>query len=193
MKKFLGQYNVSEKYRFQWIAPERTGSRKVSSILSFFGFTNGDSPIFAANQHNYTHEVLFSENYKDYGLICSARNPYGKTLAIFKNLYTQKARNGTKEDFKKYVFEDLKLGQTINMVQKPLIDKNIDYILKLENLSDDLKKIPFVLQKFTPLQVENLCEHGKPIFNWEEYYDQETKDEVYSYTKHLFEIWGYER
>lgn len=193
LQKLLGRYNISDKYGYQWIAPERTGSRKVAEILSFFGFTNEGRPIHSANKYAYTHQVIFDEGVENYKLICNARNPYSKTLAVFRNLLRGDYRNASKDEFKKYLFGVLKDGWSLGMIQNPLLTKKIDYIIRLEHMSEDLKKIPFVLEKFTPSQVDMLSYHPKPIFNWEEFYDQETKELVYSHTSHLFEMWGYEK
>lgn len=193
MHQKIEPYNISEKYKCQWIAPERTGSRKVAEILCFFGFTNTGKSVFSANEHAYTHLVAFDEKYKDYKLICNARNPYAKTVAIFKNIYTPESRNGNKDDFKKFVLEDLKQGKRIDMVQRPILNRKADYTIRLEYMTEDIKKIPFILEKFTDKQIEALCYHERPLFPWEEFYDQETKDAVYGYTSHLFEMWGYEK
>ena len=40
-------YNVSERYKTIWLAPERTGSRKVSEILTFYDFKQNDTIIAA--------------------------------------------------------------------------------------------------------------------------------------------------
>jgi len=185
--------NISEKFKCQWIAPERTGSRKIAEILSYFGFTNDGKPLFSSNQHKYTHEVYFDKEYEDYKLICNARNPYAKTLAIYKNFYKTGILIGSKENFKRFVFEDLRLGRTVKMVQRPILNRKIDYIIKLETIVEDLQKIPFIIEKFSSEKIALIASHGKPLRDWEEYYDQETKDVVYSYTSHLFEMWGYER
>lgn len=189
----MNLYNISERFKCQWIAPERTGSRKVAEVLCFFGFTNGEKSVFSDNKYVFTHMAAFNENYKDYKLICNARNPYSKTVAIFRNLSKTEYRGGNREQFKKFVFEDLSQGSSLNMIQNPFIEKKIDFIIRLENMTEDIKKIPFILEKFTHKQIEALCHHEKPLFPWEEFYDQETKDAVYQYTSHLFDIWGYEK
>ena len=189
----MNQFNISEKFKFQWIAPERTGSRKVAEVLSFFGFNNDGVPVYSFNNYSYTHQVQFSEKYKDYQIICNARNPYAKTLGICRSVVGLEYIKADKETFKKFVFKELRRGNRLDMVQRPLMDKKIDYIVRLENISEDLKKIPFISEKFTSEQIESLVTHGKAPLNWEEFYDQETKDAVYSYTSHLFEMWGYEK
>lgn len=193
MQKLLGRYNISVKYGYQWIAPERTGSRKVAEILSFFGFTNQDRPIFFSNNYTYSHDVNFYEEHENYKLICNARNPYSRVLSIFQNLYQPANPNKTREDFRRYLKYELSIGHSTRIVKNPVLTKKIDYLIRLEHMSEDLQKIPFVLKKLTTTQVEMLSYHPKPIFDWEQFYNQEMKDIVYGYTSHQFEMWGYEK
>lgn len=193
MSEELGPYNISEKYGYQWIAPERTGSRKVAEVLSYFGFTNKGRNIHLGNNHVYTHQVIFDDSVKNYKLICNARNPYAKTLSIFRNLYKTEYRNAGKKEFKRYLLNDLKNGQTLWMVQRPILDRTPDFIIRLEYMFEDLKKIPFVLEKFSEEQLKSITSHPKPLMEFEEFYDQEMKDIVYHYTSHLFKMWGYEK
>lgn len=183
--------NISEKYRCEWVAPERTGSRKVAEVLTYFGFTNNNKPIYHYNNHFHLHNGP-NEKYKDYILICNARNPYARTYSIFKNLYPQSI-DKSKESFKKYLFEDMEKNITGPIVVKPIFTKIPDYLVRLEYMYEDLMKLPFILEVLNTSQLEMLCSHGKPIEDWEQFYDQETKDFVYSLTKHHFDVWGYEK
>lgn len=183
--------NISEKYKCEWVAPERTGSRTVAEILSFFGFKNNDRPVFHFGQHAHFHEGP-NENYKDYILISNARNPYARTYSIFKNFY-QGDRDKSKESFKKYLKTIQNNGPTLNMVVSPKFTKNPDYVIRLEHIFEDLTKIPFIMDILTEDQLKMLTSHGKPLDDWEQFYDQESKDIVYGLTKHHFLVWGYEK
>lgn len=184
--------NTSEKYKCDWIAPERTGSRKVSEILSFYGFKHNNRPIYEYGKYNYAHEVMLNSIPKEYKIICSARNPYSKVLSLFKNFY-ENSTDKSKDSFKKYVINDLPKGQMIKMVINPVLNKVPDYILRLENLTEDLLKLPFIHDVLTTKQVELLSSHGKQLESWEEYYDDEMKEIVYLYTKQHFDMFGYKK
>lgn len=183
--------NISEKYKCEWVAPERTGSRKVAEILTFFGFKNNEKPVFSTNQHAHHHGGP-DDKYNEYTLICNARNPYARTYSIFKNLY-QYNGDKSKESFKNYLKNDLKNGRTLKMVVSPHFTKNPDYIIRLEYIVEDLLKLPFIFDVLTENQVKMLASHGKELEDWEPFYDQESKDIVYNLTKHHFDVWGYEK
>lgn len=183
--------NISEKYKCEWVAPERTGSRKVAEVLTYFGFTNDGRPIYTANNHFYLHEGP-NEFYKDYILICNARNPYARTYSIFKNLFPQELDKG-KDSFKKFLFEKMEKDITQRMIVNPVFQRKPNFIIRLEHMAEDLLKLPFITDKLKDSQVNMLTMHGKPLEDWEQYYDSETKEFVYNLTKHHFYFWGYEK
>jgi hypothetical protein len=183
--------NISEKYKFQWIAPERTGSRKLSEILTYYGFTWNGEKVFNYGTYKYSHRTD-QNNYQDYKVICSARNPYSRVLSLFKNFY-QKTQEKNKETFKNYLKYDLPQGQMYNMVVNPILTNRPDYIIRLEHMVDDLLKLPFILDVLTERQVRLLTEHGKPIDEWESFYDEESKDIIRNLIPTHFEYFGYEK
>jgi hypothetical protein len=187
------QYNVSELHKCLWIAPERTGSRKVAEILGYFGFEHAGKKVYFDNERVFTHSVCFPEKYKDYKIICNARNPYAKTLAIYMMFYQLHQTEKTKESFKNYLKVDLQYGQTLKMVQNPVMDVKPDHIIRLEHMVEDFKKIPFVTNKLSDTQLELLCSHPVPLRDWESFYDEESKEIVYEKCSHLFDMWGYKK
>lgn len=185
------KHNISEKYKVEWVAPERTGSRKVAEILSYYGFSNNGKPLYHYNNYFHSHYGP-DEKYKEYTLISNARNPYARTYSIFKNLYPQSI-DKSKEKFKKYLFEEMEKDITKRMIVNPFFEKPPAYIVRLEYMFEDLLKLPFIFDVLNESQLKMLCSHGKPLEEWEKYYDQETKEFVYGLTKHHFDVWGYEK
>jgi len=192
MGTMISNYNVSDKYNTIWIAPERTGSRKVSEILSFYGFKQNDGPVFNFGRYYYSHYMPTDGKYSDYNIICNARNPYSRVYSLFKNFYG-KSKNKFKDDFKRYLTEDLPKGQMVTMVTNPILNRVPDHIIRLEYMTEDLLKIPFIYDVLSKKQIELLTQHGKEIDEWESFYDQESKDIVYEICKDHFFYWGYEK
>jgi hypothetical protein len=184
--------NISKKYNYQWIAPERTGSRKVSEILVYYDFKCNDRAIYAVGNYNYNHDIEPNEEGTDYKVICNARNPYGRVYSLFKNFF-HPIKDKSKEGFREYLTEYLPKYYQMKMVVQPKWDKPFDYVIRLEHIKDDLMKLPFILDVLTESQIEMLVSHGKEIENWEEFYDDDMKEIVYKYTEHQFKSWGYEK
>ena len=190
--------NVNEKYRLVWIAPERSGTRSLVRIFTFCGFVCKGRPLNLGYGFHYTHNWEIPEKYKDYKIISSARNPYSRTLALYKNFVY---------GFEDITFREYILGLTCGKPEEnlidgnskystftnPLFEKQPEYIIKLENFYEDIKKLPFIFNHLTEQQLETMCEHGKEIEEWESHYDQEMKDLVYEHLKHQFDTWGYDR
>ena len=201
MLHHINQYieaNVNEKYGLVWIAPERSGTRSLVKIFTFCGFMCQGRPLNLGYGYHYTHNWEIPEKYKDYKIISSARNPYSRTLALYKNFVY---------GFEDITFREYILGLTCGKPEEnfkdgnlkystftnPLFEKQPEYIIKLENFYEDIKKLPFIFNHLTEQQLETMCEHGKEIEEWESHYDQEMKDLVYEHLKHQFDTWGYDR
>lgn len=185
-------FNVSEKYKYIWWAPERTGSRKVSPILNYFGFTHQDKELFNGTMPYYTHHCLTNDQYKDYKLICNTRNPYSRVYSLFKNFYHQSTDKGI-DSFRNYLKFKLPKGELLELVLRPKLIRYPDYVIRLEYMKEDLSKLPFIYDVLTDKQLDYLTEHGKGIDAWEEFYDQEMKDIVYNLLKDHFDFFGYEK
>lgn len=189
--------NVNEKYELVWIAPERVGSRSTCKIFTYCGFMCRGKQLSFGNAHNYTHNSEIPLKYKDYDIISSARNPYSRTLSIYKNFVV--GYDGRKhETFKEWISalaldEPEKKFEKYSTFINPKLEKEPKYIIRLESILEDMKKLPFIYNHLTEKQLEMMCEHGKEIDEWESYYTQEMKDLVYSHLKHQFDIWGYKK
>ena len=201
MLRHINQYkeaNVNENYGFIWIAPERVGSRSTAKIFTFCGFMCRGKQLSFGNALNYTHNWEIPKKYKDYKIISSARNPYSRTLSLYKNF----VYGYDDITFREYVLgltcgkpeENFKDGSSkYDTFVNPLFEKQPEYVIRLENIHEDIKKIPFIFNHLTEQQLEIMCDHGKEIEEWESHYDQEMKDLVYEHLKHQFDMWGYER
>lgn len=185
--------NISEKYKTIWIAPERTGSRKVAEILAFYEFKNDGKRVFDhVNKYAHSHTSYVDEHYNEYSLIVNLRNPYSRVVSIFKNFYDA-GKIKTPDVFKKYLREDLSKGNTLQVVLNPTLRKKPDFIIRLEHMEEDILKIPFICDVLSAKQLNLMTQHGKGIDEWESFYDQESKDIVYSYCRDQFIYGGYSK
>lgn len=182
-------YNVSEKYKFLWWAPERTGSRGTANVLSYFDFNLNGKVVSDSKTYYYTHQCLYDNQYEGYKIIGNVRNPYGRILSIFQNYGGEP--NINRESFKQYLFDKVTNGKDSEIIHRPNFIKTPDYVLRLEHLEEDYSKLPFVKNRFTESQIHWLTIHGKPIIDWEEFYDQEMKEFVYKLCQEQFERFEY--
>ena len=192
MGRYLQNYNVSHKYRFLLWLPERTGSRTIATILSHFDFKNNQLPIYDGRNYAYTHGNYIPKELEDYKIICSARNPYGRVLSIYKTLHN-KLEIKNQENFKNFIKNKFVSPFTLGYIENPSFSKIPDYILRLENIKEDLMKLPFITEALNEKKIDYLTTHGKNIESWDEYYDQEMKDIVYKQVEKHFEVWGYKK
>lgn len=192
MGKSAEGYNVSEKYKSIWVAPERTGSRKVAEILFFYDFKCDNKLVFQFGEYNFSHNKPNDNKYDDYLLICNLRNPYSKVVSLFKNFYSNSCVK-SKDTFKNYLVKDLPLGHMHKMVLNPILSRVPDHVIRLEHMTEDLKKLPFIFDVLNEKQVDLFTQHGKEIEEWESFYDQESKDIVYEYCKDQFIFGGYSK
>jgi hypothetical protein len=177
-------FNLSEKYRFIWVAPSRTGSRGVAQILSHYGFKHNEESIYQGNQENYCHFTPDLSSVQNYKLICSARNPYGRLFSHYKNY------NKEQVTFEQYVKNKLWFGFRL---EEPILSKKPDYLLRLEHLKEDFTKIPFIFDRLTEKQLDTYLQHGKELDVWEQYYDQHMKEIVYRSFENHFIFWNYKK
>lgn len=182
-------YNVSERYKFVWIAPSRTGSRTMAEILSYYDFKFNGKPVFLFNEHNYSHISPNPEQFQNYKIICSARNPYARLYSHFEN-YAVHFEEKSKSNFRKYV--ESKLWKENNL-HYPILTEKPDYVIRLEHLKEDLVKIPFIFDKLTPRQLDLFLEHGKTLEPWENHYDDDIREIVYESFRNHFIFWNYEK
>jgi hypothetical protein len=185
---YFSSNNVSEKYQAVWIAPERTGSRTVAQILNYCGFRRNQKPISLCEKHDYTHRFNDPELFNDWIHICGARNPYARTYSIFKMI-----SNNQKDSFKEFILNKNFNYRGKEMFLNPRFYKKPEYVVRLENMKEDIDKIPFVKNHISETQLDYMLIHGKSLSSWEEHYNDEMKEIVYEVTKHQFEAWGYEK
>lgn len=177
-------YNLSEKYSCVWIAPSRTGSRGTAEILSRYDFKYNNEPIHNGQLENYCHFTSDLSLLQNYKIICSARNPYGRLLSHYKNY------NSEKITFREYVME--KRWGSLNLIE-PILSKKPDYLLRLEHLNEDLRKLPFIYDQLTEKQLDLSLQHDKELNIWQDYYDNDMKEIVYISFQNHFIFWNYEK
>jgi hypothetical protein len=194
----LQTYNISEKYKSIIWLPERTGSGTNAKIMSLYDFKCNGGILIDGNRYNYTHTCIMDPKYEDYIKICTTRNPYSRVVSIYKSLgshpFQSELKN--KDNFKKYLkwIENKDLTDiTFSYITNPRMEIDFDYLIRLENIEEDYKKIPFISEVLTDTELKEKLSWVKPIEKWEHFYDPENKEIVLKLCEKHFEMWDYEK
>jgi hypothetical protein len=203
---------ISHKYKFIYIKNVKVAG---SSVESFFG-------RFCINPEKiYKYDDAIKQSIDDYGIIGS-RSEYVKEKDIWKNHISAKEiktilgndtfntyfkfaviRNPYDVIVSMYYWEKSKLP--FKQYAKTKIVDNLDrcsingesvcdYYIRYENLLEDIVNVCKLL-KIDNYDINNLPNHKsniRPKNNYKNYYDEETRKNVYNNHKHIFEKFGYE-
>jgi hypothetical protein len=155
--------NVNHEHKIIWWAPERCGTKALANIFSKLGFEF--YPVIDTYGKNVkglyqSHNIEIPEEFSDYKIIFSTRNPYDRVLSLFSNftnigkntLYTKDAQPNF---IKKYeIFLEELFDNTDKKLNKPVLNNYIlkysfetkvpDMIVRMESMIEDLSKIEFV-------------------------------------------------
>ena len=80
--------NFSTKHKVIWWAPERCATKLVADIFSHYNFeykNNVNSVAKELTAPYHSHGIFVPEEFNDFKLICSIRNPYDRVLSLFTN------------------------------------------------------------------------------------------------------------
>ena len=139
---------------------------------------------------HHTHDFPKQKIESNYETVISVRNPYGRLYSLYYN-YFGRANNDFKVTFEEYVSglnESILEHDAIKIFSLPT-----NYVVRVENQLEDLKKIPFVHNNLSIKQLELFTQHGKPLHDWTQEYNDEMKEKVYKLFEYQFTKYGYEK
>ena len=80
--------NFSTKHKIIWWAPERCATKLVADIFSNYNFEYKESiksePKELTSPY-HSHAIFVPEEFNDFKIVCSIRNPYDRVLSLFTN------------------------------------------------------------------------------------------------------------
>jgi len=207
-KKRKEHYSVtySEKEKMILILPPKTGTIHAAFMFNHFDFTTKLYELETEEllvDYNYVmnhHGVKFSDKFKDYSVILTARNPY----AILVSEYYQEIKNKFDDDkptktFKEYFSNNLNSNDFFHK-NGFFFKKTPDYLLRVESLYHDYIQIPFVrnsklnksglLYELCNKKLHSNKNNNKSL---EEYYTEDMADYVYTNLKSYFDLASYHK
>jgi hypothetical protein len=196
--------NVSEKNKtFFWLPP-KCASTSLSWVLSYFEFSSiaidvdtNEIQRISLNQTHYGHSMIYPSNYSELTFVCAVRNPYHRTLSMYKS----HSKDLSVNNFENFINEKLLKNENLNTLKiTGLFTKKIpDYYIRTENIYEDLIKIPFigeselntsgVLKTFCLKKMNMSFNQPNP----EEYLTPRIKETIYEIFSEQFELFGYEK
>jgi hypothetical protein len=211
--------NYSEEHKVIWLAPERCATKLVSEIFTNYGFKVYRSEKSLGDIY-HSHSIKIPENFEDYKIICSMRNPYDRVLSIFVHLtmignnavYTKKNKENFQSKFESFLEEIFDLpevrNQEKNLSKFPVFNTYITKLrldgihvtnfIRMESLVEDLNNLDFLKNSelwnsghFDELILNNKHINRRP-YKFDEIYTRKCAKRVYDFYKNIFHLCGYD-
>ena len=184
--------NYSHKHKFVWYAPPKVASRSTAEVFRKYCDLNPHLPKPDNPRMIFTHENMWPEHCpKDYLHIVSVRHPYYRWISYWKHdqVDTTMLVAGTLDPLDAMKKSN---GDIFNGIEQWRIINNespgIDYFIRAESWSDDIKNLPFIS---SDVAIENI-NNGRltiPIgATWDE---DELRELCYINFKNDYENLGY--
>ena len=214
--------NISFEHKIIWWAPERCATKATAHIFHQLGFESYPSSTENPQIENYhSHGIKIPEEYSDYKIICSIRNPYDRVLGLFKSMnnvgksivYTKDTHQNfidSYETFLTEVFLYTKVKKRIgteeeneklflkNYIAKYSFNKKVpDQFIRMENLLEDISKLDFVTDSglWKSGYVEEYLTGNSYInirpYKFNTVYTEKSAKLIYEYYKNHFFLCGY--
>lgn len=210
--------NLSIRNKVVWLAPERCATKITKKIFESYDFyslrTSDNGALSNFREKEHSHQNIIPEDYKNLPKIVSVRNPYDLTFSIYINKYLKHplTKNSTdvKENFNSWVGKSF-LNHGYEVFMCPFYrtdnssfnkwrfndDSHFDYVIRMENLYEDLIKLPFISQENdeTKEKIKNIVGDNpyinKRYFTFNKLYDIRSAKLVYHFFKPFFFKFGY--
>lgn len=216
--------NISHKHKTIWWAPERCGTKATAHVLRHYHFEYITKYFNPETPTSYqSHDIsLPNEEYNDYQVICSIRNPYDRMLGLFLNFasmgvsssYNKYNHQQSMYNFSKFIDELFRVKKIVSKLDNPINDKefvihhyvskyNFDvtipkHYIRMENIIEDMGKIDFIneSQLWSSGYIKNYLTKNEHItthpYKFNSIYTFETAKKVYEYHKQFFLTLGYD-
>jgi hypothetical protein len=203
--------NINFDLQLIWWAPPRCATRAVAGVfknLNFFNLQSG-TPV-SLKETRYSHICEIPEGLEHFDLLLQVRNPYSRILSSWHLEYVEKINEKEFQINKSFdEFVTSKYSMFCTSFEKK-ITKQPKYIVRYENLIEDMKNLPFldlsvpaVKDAFDYYILDNKYKKGnlelkrdknnQNYSDWRSYYTEEIAYKVYCKFEQQFEMFGYDK
>lgn len=172
--------HVCKKSKFVFLANPKTGTRSVLNHL------RSEHKI---EMEDRDHSWIIPDRYKKWFSFSVVRNPYERMASIYWLAFNNAKFSG--KTFEHYLHKTHR---------KQSLYKNVDKVIRFENMNDELKDLPFwpkgELPHFNDSRLKDITKRGerwKKPPPWEEILTPGIKALIYSQYRNDFELFGYEK
>ena len=170
---------VFPEYKYLYISTQKSGTHAMYDYLQRCG----------GKRHGAYHEKIIPEKYKDYKTFITVRNPFDRAVSSWWALTTHDNGKGRQkwaldsiggksfDLFAKWLNSPkCKKGTRMTWSQTEIHkDKKIDFYIKLEEIEEELRKLPFY--KDIPIKNTHTFQKERGL-DWSDYYDKHSAEDV---------------
>lgn len=207
--------NTSKELGFIWWATAGCASRSTSMFITVAGCNDLYNHVdgwYVWKEGAFTHRQGIPEGFEDYSIICNTRNPYSRAISAYLDEFVDV--NGSwygmsfAEWLEKSYFDSHRYPKEtpdFYMNTWDEIGRKPDYIIKMEDMLESIRKIPFLAnlpnqEEAAEYLVKNNHKYENPndeyvgeFQHFQKYYTQELADLVYNNLKEYFDYFGYDK
>jgi hypothetical protein len=136
--------NVCHEHKTILWLPQKTASRTICKQFQHYNFLNyTGTPPYPIKDTQYSHVLTVPEGCENYEIICAVRNPFSWVLSIWHYEYYYPEKMDVYLDIKPFSDYLESERSLLEEIYDYIKDVDIKYVIKYENLKEDLSKIPW--------------------------------------------------
>lgn len=210
--------NISYLNKLIWLAQEHSGSdivREIFKDFDFFSINHKKGEEIDLRFTSESHSMTKIENYSDYSIICSIRNPYDRVWMLFlemwyPNVAIDKFNHGIfKEKFNYWIKTHFLLEKNDIKIKENIISVNSEldwfnkwnfnkikphFFIRFENIQKDLEKLSILqntIEKYGDVFKNSKYKSKSPL-EFNNVYETESARLIYKLYKEHFHLANYD-
>ena len=196
---------ISKKHKYVYVSVMKCGTHSMYHVLQKY-FSGQHWPReFNETGAGAYHSNVIPDEFSNFYKFTVVRNPYSRAISAwnvcvnvdpYMTAYSKAIKDKSFLGFAKWLNSFTEPGRAGYVVQpmhkwlKP--SGNFNKIVKLENINEEIKELPFYNSIDNDVTVPDLLSRTDKS-DWKKHYTQEIADLVYNWAKKDFELYGYDR